>query len=99
MEVIQLIRSRGRTETQVYLIAKPVPDLHTTRKEKKADARSQSQCPISTPRVKRKLMPKRGKYLHLEGSQQRRNSLRITESQGSTVSSQPRKEKEKGMGG
>ena len=37
--------------------------------------------------------------LHLEGSQQRRNSLRITESQGSAVSSQPRKEKEKGMGG
>ena len=78
MEVIQLICSRGRTETQVYLIAKPVPDLHTTRKEKKADARWQNQCPISTPRVKRrKLMPKRGKYLHLEGSQQRRNSLRM----------------------
>lgn len=39
MEVIQLIRSRGRTETQVYLIAKPVPDLHSTCKEKKADAK------------------------------------------------------------
>lgn len=38
MEVIQLIRSSGRTEPQVYLIAKPVPDLHTTP-EKKADAK------------------------------------------------------------
>lgn len=39
MEVIQLICSRGRTETQVYLIANPAPNLHTTGKEKNADAK------------------------------------------------------------
>lgn len=39
MEAIQLICSRGRTETQVYLISKPVPNLHTTCKEKNADAK------------------------------------------------------------
>lgn len=80
MEVIQLTCSRGTTETQVYLIANPVPNLHTTCKEKNADITDR-------------------KYLHLEGNEQRRNSSRITESQGSAVSSQPRKEKEKGMRG